>query len=206
MDGRPDPTTRISGVVLAGGRARRMGGVDKGLVPLSGRPMIEYVLAAIRPQVSAVFINANRNREQYERYGYPVIADTWPDFAGPLAGMASCMPHIETELMLTVPCDSPFVPVMLAARLLERLQSEDAEICMAHNGERTQPVFSLMKVELLPSVESYLKSGERKIDRWYSQHRTVEADFSDQPRAFVNMNAPGDIREAEPELNRSRHV
>lgn len=181
---------QITGVVLAGGQARRMGGTDKGLVELAGRPMIEHVLERLRPQVRSVLINANRNLDQYERYGYPVIPDAERNYSGPLAGMASAMGAAETEFILTVPCDSPLLPEDLAARLAAALHAARADIAVAHDGTRLQPVFALLRVDLLPSLQQALANEERKIDRWYARHPMAEADFSDQRDAFRNVNTP----------------
>jgi len=190
----------VTGVILAGGEARRMGGQDKGLVSVAGRPMIEYILDAVRPQVSALLINANRSLEDYGRYGYHVVTDEFEGFNGPLAGMASCMRVATTDCIATVPCDSPWIPADLVARLYERLREEDADISVAHNGERMQPVFSVIRRALLDSLLTYLDSGERKIDRWYAMHRTAVTDFSDQPETFININSPEDIEKTEAAL------
>lgn len=180
----------ITGIILAGGLARRMGRIDKGLITIDGRPLIEYVIAAVTPQVSRVIINANRNREIYEGYGYPVIADGYADFQGPLAGMSSCMAAVDTDYILTVPCDSPFIPPDLASRLFRRLRRGRADICVASNGRRIQPVFALIKVKLLHSLLEFLERGERRIDKWYSEQHTVSEDFSDAKQTFVNINTP----------------
>ena len=190
----------MTGVILAGGEARRMGGEDKGLLRLAGRPMIEYVIAALRPQVGALLINANRNHEVYSRYHCPVIADELAGFNGPLAGMASAMRVAQSEYIATVPCDSPFVPADLVSRLAAGLEQAGAEICVAHNGERMQPVFSLIRNSLLESLLDFLRRGERKIDRWYAGQRTAIADFSDEPDTFLNVNTPGDLQKIEHEL------
>ncbi len=187
----------ITAVILAGGEARRMGGRDKGLVEVDGRPMIEYVLKALRPQVQALLINANRNHESYARFGVPVIADTPPGFNGPLAGMASGMRSAQTPLLVTVPCDSPFVPPDLVRRLAEAMQKSNAEIAVAHNGERMQPVFSLLDTRLLNSLEAFLGRGERKIDLWFGEQRTTVVDFSDRPETFINVNTPEEVTRTE---------
>ena len=187
--GNPD----ITGVILAGGRARRMGGQDKGLVELNGRPMVAYVAEALRPQVGALLVNANRNLERYGRLtGCPVIPDILGDYAGPLAGMASGMDAARTLYVLTVPCDSPFVPCDLASRLLDALVRESGELAVAHDGKRLQPVFALLRRGLVASALAYLESGERKIDLWYARHRMVAVDLSDEPEAFLNVNTPED--------------
>jgi len=177
-----------------------MGGQDKGLISVAGRPMIEYILDAVRPQVGTLLINANRSIEKYGCYGYPVVADEFEGFNGPLAGMASCMRVAGTECIATVPCDSPWIPADLVARLYERLREEGADISVAHNGERMQPVFSVIRRALLDSLLAYLESGERKIDRWYAMHRTAVTDFSDRPDTFININSPEDIEKTEAAL------
>jgi len=197
-----DSTIRetVTGVILAGGEARRMGGQDKGLITVAGRPMIEYILDAVSPQVEALVINANRSLDDYAHYGYPVIADEFEGFNGPLAGMASCMRIAATDCIATVPCDSPWIPADLVERLYRPLLDERADICVAHNGERMQPVFSIIRCKLLDSLLAYLDSGERKIDRWYAQHNRVTADFSDRPDTFINVNTPEDIDKIEATL------
>ena len=187
----PYPIERIAGVVLAGGQGRRMGGEDKGLVEVAGRPMVAHVLERLRPQVGALLINANRNRGRYaEIAGCPVVADRQGGYAGPLAGMASAMEAAGTRFVLTVPCDAPLVSAHLGARLHESLVENGAELCVAHDGRRLQPVFALIDCSLLDSLLACLQSGERKIDRWYAQHRMATADFSDLPRSFSNVNTP----------------
>ena len=191
----------ITGIILAGGQARRMSGEDKGLINLNGRPMIEYAIELLAPQVGGLFINANRNLEDYRQYGFPIITDQMTGFCGPLAGMASALRLVKTEYMVTVPCDSPFLHANLVSRLATNLIENKAEISVAHNGKRLQPVFSLMKKNLHQSLQKYLISGERKIDRWYEQHRLAITDFSDVAETFDNFNTPEDIKDAEARLN-----
>lgn len=183
-----------------------MGGNDKGLLQVAGRPMIEHVIASLRPQVDCLLINANRNHDTYLRYGLPVIADALAGFQGPLAGMASALHASRTPLLVTVPCDSPFVPASLVLRLAQALLAQDAEIATAHDGERMQPVFSLLRTELLRSLQAFLARGERKIDRWFALHRTAIADFSDQPDTFLNVNTPGEIERVEALLRDTVHA
>lgn len=185
----------ITAVVLAGGLARRMGGQDKGLVEVFGKPMIEHVLAILRPQLDHIIINANRNQEIYAAYSYPVIGDSIEGYCGPLAGMASAMQECDTAYVMATPCDSPFLPEDLVARLYNALQTEQASISVAHDGDRIQPVFALLDCKLLESLLAFLHSGERKIDRWYGQQHCVMADFSDCPDTFLNINSPEDIIE-----------
>jgi len=185
-----DQTSRpsITAVILAGGKARRMGGQDKGLVELAGRPLIEHVIARIKPQVSRILINANRNTEQYARYGYPVVSDSLSDFQGPLAGFLAAMQQVESDFIVTIPCDGPCLPDDLINRLYNAQQAAKAEIAVAHDGNRMQPVYALISTRLQQSLNDFLASGERKIDWWYARHNTVTADFSDAPETFLNIN------------------
>lgn len=193
--------TGITGVILAGGEARRMGGGDKGLVELCGKPLVEHALGALSPQVDTIIINANRNRERYAAYGYPVIADGRQGFQGPLAGMLRCLVEAETEFVVSVPCDSPRLPDDLVARLFRQMSDEEAEISVAHNGDRMQPVFALMPATLAVSMRAFLDGGGRKIDRWFGQHRLAVADFSDKPECFRNINNPAELARMEAELH-----
>jgi len=186
------PTNDITGVILAGGKARRMGGEDKGLITLQDKPMIDYIIAALKPQVGNLIINANRNPERYSAYGLPVVADILGDYFGPLVGMATGMDVTDQPYIVTVPCDSPFIPNMLVETLYRTLHDKQAEISVAHDGARMQPVFALLRCELLPSLLAYLEAGGRKIDTWYSQHHTALADFSGSPDTFMNLNTPED--------------
>ena len=134
------PYSQITAVILAGGKARRMDGEDKGLIKLLDRTLIDYIISALKPQVGNILINANRNVEQYQSYGYPVIEDMMGDYFGPLAGMATGMKYSDTPYLLVVPCDSPFIPSTLAATMFNTLTENEAEICVAHDGDRMQPV------------------------------------------------------------------
>ncbi|MCU7943613.1 MAG: molybdenum cofactor guanylyltransferase [Candidatus Thiodiazotropha sp. (ex Cardiolucina cf. quadrata)] len=178
----------VTAVILAGGRGRRMGGEDKGLIELNGRPLVQHVISAIQPQVATILINANRNQERYAAFGYPVIADSLLDYQGPLAGFIAALQAVETEDMLTLPCDGPLVPPDLVERLYEARQSAGADIAVAHDGDRLQPVYALIPKRLADSLQRYLDRGDRKIDLWYEEHRIAHADFSDIPRTFINVN------------------
>ncbi len=185
------PKKEITGVVLAGGRAQRMGGQDKGLVELNGTPMVVFTVDALKAQTASVIINANRNMERYRALcDCEVVPDSVGDFAGPLAGMAAAMEAASTPYVLTAPCDSPLVARDLGQRLFDAIQREDAELAVAHDGERMQPVFALLRTDLLESMLSYLRSGESKIDTWYATHRAALADFSDETSMFLNVNTP----------------
>jgi molybdenum cofactor guanylyltransferase len=190
---------QISGLVLAGGRGSRMGGVDKGLQTYQGVPLALHALLHLAPQVGHAMINANRNLAAYESFGVPVWPDALPDFAGPLAGFLTGLEHCETPWLATLPCDSPLFPVDLVARLAAAVAaSPGAEIAMAACPEdgvlRTQPVFCLMKATLLDSLVRFTQEGGRKIDRWTAQHACVEVPFDDA-RAFANANTLAELRD-----------
>lgn len=182
----------VTGLVLAGGRGSRMGGIDKGLADVGGRPMVAHVLDRLSTQVEFMVINANRHRDVYAGFGYPVVADAEGDYAGPLAGFAAGLAAAPTPWVVTVPCDSPLLPDDLVERLRATQNESAAEIVSAHDGERLQPVFTLLKTDLLGSLEAFLASGQRKIDRWFAGHRAKIADFSDNKAAFENINRPDD--------------
>ena len=187
------PRETITAAVLAGGKARRMGGGDKGLVEVAGKPMVTHAIEALRPQAAEVIVNANRNESAYRAItGCRVVSDTVGDFAGPLAGMASALEATATPLLLTAPCDSPLVVPSLGPRLHAALAGGGAEIAVAHDGERMQPVFALLVRDLLPDLRDFLVEGGRKIDAWYATRRAVTADFSDNPDMFLNVNTPQD--------------
>lgn len=191
---------RVTGLVLAGGRGTRMGGVDKGLVALAGRPMVAHVLAALEPQTGTIVINANRHQAQYASFGWSVVADRLDGFPGPLAGFAAGMEASTTDYVVTAPCDAPRLPPDLVRRLGQRLVAESAQVCVAHDGIRLQPVFALLARDLLSSLSEYLAGGGAKIDRWFGQLRMAQCDFSDQPDAFVNVNDPAGRAALEMEL------
>ena len=192
------PRAQMTGVVLAGGLARRMGGTDKGLVQVGGSPMVSYIVAALRPQVGTLLINANRNLEEYAQLGNcEVIPDMVGDYAGPLAGMASAMQATNTPYLVTAPCDSPILAPDFVQRLYAALIEQDAEISVATDGERMQPVFALLCCDLLTDLLDYLEAGQRKIDRWYQQQRLAQADFSDRADMFLNINTPAEREQME---------
>ena len=182
----------VTGVVLAGGKGSRMGGVDKGLQPLRGRPMIEWVLERLAPQVAEVIINANQNLDTYLRYGHRVAADEIGGFAGPLAGLHAGLKFAAEPLIVTVPCDSPFLPSDLVARLQGQLADKD--LAVAKTGSQPHPVFALMKRQVRESLEAFLASGGRKIDAWYAALKVVEVSFDDEADAFRNINTLEELR------------
>ena len=187
----------ITGLVLAGGQGSRMGGVDKGLQPFRGRPMVAHVLERLAPQVGEVLVNANRNPQDYSVFGYPVIADEIPGFAGPLAGFERGLAHAAGALVATVPCDSPFLPRDLVARLRAALEAHGAQLAVAKTGAQPHPVFCLMRREVHASLTTFLASGQRKIDRWYADLAVAEVAFDDEADAFLNINTPGELSQLE---------
>lgn len=187
----------ITGVILAGGQARRMHSEDKGLIQLNNKPMIQHVIDKISPQVNSLLINANRNQMEYERFGHPVIADELGGFSGPLAGFSCALNHIDTPFMITMPCDSPFIPEDLVKRMVISMLDNDSDIAVVETNNRLQPVFCLLKKSLSKSLKEYLEEGERKIDKWFERHNMSIADFSNQSEAFDNINTPEDLNKAE---------
>ena len=181
----------VTGVILAGGKARRMGGCDKGLVEINDQPMIKYVIDALKPQVKDILINANRNTEQYEKFGYTVITDQLEDYQGPLAGIAAAMDVAKTKFICTCPCDGPLLAKDLVSHLCSALDG-DVEIAVAHDGKRMQPVYALIDCALHRSLMNYLDHGERKIDKWFNQHKCIEVDFSAKQDCFININTLDD--------------
>ena len=190
--------SQITGLVLAGGRGSRMGGVDKGLQTHLGVPLALHALLRLAPQVGEVMINANRNLGAYESMGASVWPDALPDYPGPLAGFLAGLEHCATPFMATVPCDSPRFPEDLVARLAERLEADDAELAMAateEDGElRLQPVFCLMRATVVESLARFTASGRRKIDAWTATLRTVTVSFDDAS-AFVNANTLAELND-----------
>jgi molybdopterin-guanine dinucleotide biosynthesis protein A len=184
---------KVTGMVLAGGLGRRMGGVDKGLVEFRGRPMVETVIERFRPQVDELLINANRNAEAYASFGCRVIPDALPDFAGPLAGLQTGLMSASHELVATVPCDSPFLPSDLISRLKTALVAEDAQLAVAVTDGQAQPVFCLCRRDVLSHLTTFLQQGGRKIDAWYATLKVVEVNFDDEADAFANINTPQEL-------------
>ena len=179
---------QVTGIVLAGGQGSRMGGIDKGLQDFRGRPLVGYAIERLAPQVDELLINANRNPEAYSRFGYAVIADEIEGFAGPLAGFERGLAHAQGELVVTVPCDSPFLPMDLVQRLRGALEGRKADLAVAKTGDQAHPVFSLMRRGVHASLRDFLSSGQRKIDRWYGALSVVEVPFDDESEAFLNIN------------------
>lgn len=188
---------QITGVILAGGMGRRMNGADKGLARLGGRDMVAHVIDALKPNVSEVIINANRNIESYEKYGVTVVPDSIEGYQGPLAGVEAGMAGASTPWLFTCPCDSPMQSPQLLPHMWQQIQSTDAQIGLAFDGERTHPVFSLLQTGLLTSLREYLANGDRKIDRWFAQHKMLTIDCSDYAASFMNINTEAERISAE---------
>ena len=188
----------ITGLVLAGGRGSRMGGVDKGLQPYRGVPLALHALRRLGPQVGSVMINANRNEAAYAAFGAPVWPDAQADFAGPLAGFLAGLAHCATPYLATVPCDSPLFPADLVARLSAAMAAHDADIASAATLERgtrqVHHVFCLMRASLQDSLMRYMQSGQRKVEIWTAQHRCVNVMFDDAA-AFANANTAAELQQ-----------
>lgn len=188
--------TNITGVILAGGSGTRMGGADKGLVILDGKPLIEHVIRRLQPQVPHIIINANRNHDQYSRYGFTIISDEGESAgAGPLSGILSALTHTATDYILTVPCDAPRLPKDLAARLLMQLQRDGSRACMAHDGMRPQPIFALIHASLQDDARRALRAAEHKVGSWLRSAGCTSADFSGCAECFINLNTAENIAE-----------
>ncbi|WP_395346151.1 molybdenum cofactor guanylyltransferase MobA [Variovorax sp. UC122_21] len=188
----------ITGLVLAGGRGSRMGGVDKGLQDHRGIPLALHALRRLQPQVGTAMLSANRNLPDYEAMGVPVWSDSIEGYAGPLAGLLTGLEHARTDWLVTVPCDTPDFPPDLVDRLAEAAAGQGAEIAMAathEDGElRAQPVFCLLRASLAPSLLAFLQAGERKFGKWTAQHRMVQVAFDDAA-AFFNANTSDELRQ-----------
>ena len=184
---RPDHLTAL---ILAGGRARRMQGRDKGLLMLGDQTMIGLILTQLTPQCENILINANRNLPEYRQYGYAVVPDQHPDFQGPLAGMYSGLSHITTDWMITIPCDGPILAADYCRRMMAAATQGNRKIAVARLQDRIQPVYALLHRSLTDSLAACLRSEERKIDRWYQRHGFCTVDFSDHPDMFENINTP----------------
>lgn len=197
--GSPLPRHRVpvTGLLLAGGLGRRMSadghGIDKGLQPFRGRPMAEHVLERLRPQVDEVLVSANADPERWRRFGHPVLADRLPDHAGPLAGLHAGLHAATTPRLVTAPCDSPFLPLDLAARLAAGLDATGALVAVARTPVRAHPVFLMVERTVLDHLEAFLATGRRRIDAWYGTLQHVEVAFPDED-AFRNINTPEDLR------------
>lgn len=184
---------QISAVILAGGRSSRMLGEDKGLIKLGNKTLVEHIITTIEHQVGCIFINANRNQDDYQQFSnYPVISDASGDFQGPLAGIVAALKIIKTPYLLILPCDAPLVGAELLAKLANALMQSKAQITVAHDGKRLQPTFALIQASLLNNLLKYLNNGDKKISLWHRQNAAIHVDFSKYQHFFTNINTPED--------------
>lgn len=193
-------STNITGLILAGGRAQRMGGIDKGLILFNNKPLIESTITRLKPQVDSILINANRNVTKYAHYGYPVIMDETPDFSGPLAGFSIGLKHCKTPYLLTSPCDSPLLPTDLAQKMMVELEASHLDLVYASSIEHgklwAQPVFCLMRSSLRDSLNDFLSKGDLKIDRWFKELNSGTTVF-ENTNSFTNVNTPEELEALE---------
>jgi molybdenum cofactor guanylyltransferase len=196
----PTNTHKITAAILAGGQGTRLGGVDKGLIPLQKIPLVQHVINRIEPQVENIIISANQNLEIYADFGFAVFEDDLSDFAGPLAGILKALQQSQSDWLLTVPADSPFIAADLAQRLSRHVQ--DNKIIIAHDGERLQPTFALIHKSMESSLTDFLQQGERKTRVWMLQQPHTIVDFSDQADTFININTEDDLKKAEKHFNK----
>jgi len=190
----------ITAVILAGGRGTRLEGLDKGLVKLKNKPLVQHLIERIQPQVAQIMISANRNIKNYEKFGLPVFKDNSSDFAGPLAGILKALQESHTEWILSVPADSPFIPANLVSRLNENIK--DNKIVIPDDGKYLHPTFALIHKSLASSLEDFLQQGERKARVWMQQQKHTIVDFSDQADAFININTLAELQHAEHHLSK----
>ncbi len=190
----------ISAIILAGGRAVRMGGLDKGLVLFRQKPLITHVISRLTPQVDEIIINANRELETYKTLGYQVLQDEIADFSGPLAGIQLGLKYATNDYLLTAPCDSPLLPLDLADRLQAALLAHDADIAIVSSDGNTHPVFCLCNKSVLSTLNDYLNHGGRKVSAWQQSLNHVYVDFSDCAEAFTNLNSQQDLADFETKL------
>ena len=185
-------TSNVTGLILAGGKGSRMGGVDKGLQAFRGKRLVDHVYERFAPQVGGVVINANQNHEEYKTFGVRVVSDALKEkaggYAGPLAGLHAGLSVSKRPFLASVPCDSPFLPADLIERLYQRIDESGAELAVAKTGDQPHPVFSLMRRGVLDHLAEFLKGGGRKIDAWYATLNVVEVAFDDEAEAFSNFN------------------
>lgn len=184
----------ITGVILAGGKGRRFSSRDKGLVEVAGRPLVEYAIELLETETSELIISANRHIKDYERYGFRVVTDALPDYPGPLAGMLAGLQDASNEFVVFVPCDMPYLPSALVARMYKTLIDSAADVCVPNDGERNHPVIAMMRHSLEDVLRAYLSAGNRKVGDWVAAQKFAVADFSDTPESFRNLNRPEDVQ------------
>ena len=181
-------TFSVTGVILSGGRGTRIGGIDKGLLPFRGRTLVEWVLDRIEPQVAEVLISANQNLDRYLALGHPVLADRITGFAGPLAGLHAGLCLARSDLVITVPCDSPFLPTDLVERMAQALAESDAQVAVARTGDQRHSVFCLCRGSVLANLTAFLDAGGRKVDAWHAALDVCDVAFDDHVGGLLNIN------------------
>ncbi len=187
------PTSQdVTGVILAGGRATRMQGQDKGLIELQGKMLIQHVINRLQPQLDKIYINANRSLDDYRQFGFPVFSDANQDFQGPLSGMLQGLRQITQGWIVCVPCDAPLLPQDLVARFCQSLGKKH-NLAVADDGKWLQPTFCMLHSSLADSLEKYIAAGGRKTGDWLQREKAVRVDFSEQKQAFVNINSADDL-------------
>jgi molybdenum cofactor guanylyltransferase len=204
MNTTPSNPHKTAGVVLAGGRATRMGHQDKGLVNYNGQPLIYYAIGALSPVVAQIIINANRNIEQYLRFGHLVISDHTDSFDGPLAGVLAVMDASKADILLVMPCDCPFIKARHAQKLLLALNETHADIAVAYDGKQLHNVFFAVRSSLRQSLQTYLASGQRKVTTWQNLHHLIAVDFGHEPEIFTNINTMNELSNLESNTQASR--
>jgi len=191
----PNKVQNITAVILAGGQGSRLAGLDKGLLELNKKPLVRHIIERIQPQVSNIIISANRNIEAYSKFGFSVYEDETSDFAGPLAGILKALQQCQSEWLLVIPADSPFVSRNLAQRLSQNIN--DNKLAIPHDGKYLQPTFALIHKSLATSLQDFLQQGERKARVWMQQQEHTVIDFSDQASTFININTEDELQNAE---------
>ena len=187
-------TITISAVILAGGKARRMGGQDKGLQILGKQSLIQYVIHRLQPQIHDISINANRNQTEYAKFGFPIFSDELPDFQGPLSGILTALEKTKSDFILFTPCDTPFFPTNLLDKLQSAVENHRALIAYACDEEREHPVFCLMSVQLKEKLRHYLASGERRLLQFMKKNRGISVTFTKEEGNFENFNTMDDLK------------
>lgn len=187
-------TITISAVILAGGKATRMNGQDKGLQLLHDKPLIQHVIERLQPQVHDISINANRHQAEYARYGFPVFADELPDFQGPLSGMLTALNRAKSDFVLFTPCDSPFFPINLAERLKSAIETRQVLLAYACDNERAHPVFCLISTKLAPDLSVYLQAGQRRLLQFMRANQAAAVIFDEKAGKFVNFNTLAELK------------
>jgi molybdopterin-guanine dinucleotide biosynthesis protein A len=186
--------TSVTGLILAGGKGSRMGGVDKGLKSFRGKRLVDHVYERLAPQVGGIIINANQNHDDYRTFGVRVVSDAIGGYAGPLAGLHAGLSVSKRPFLASVPCDSPFLPADLVERLYTRLDESGAELAVAKTGDQPHPVFCLVRRGVIDHLAEFLKGGGRKIDAWYATLNVVEVAFDDEAEAFSNINTREELQ------------